>query len=265
MFLKCVKNFFLLFNIAVLRRAAFENLIKRSIALDDISLANNEIKLIKSLNADYAREILLNWSKSTAQLRQDLIVLSHYSFKKAGYFVEFGAANGFKLSNTYLMEKEYQWEGILAEPGRVWHEELLRNRSSSIELNCVWSESGNKLEFEDMREAELSMVRYGHAESDMHHAARVLENKYTVETISLVDMLRKHNAPTFIEYLSVDTEGSEFIILNNFDFDKYTFGFISVEHNYTSNRKMIYDLLTSKGYKRIHEDLSLFDDWYVFE
>lgn len=32
--------------------------------------------------------------------------------------------------------------------------------------------------------------------------------------------------------MSLDTEGSEFEILKNFDFEKYTFGLIDVEHNY---------------------------------
>ena len=66
-----------------------------------------------------------------------------------------------------------------------------------------------------------------------------------------------------IDYLSIDTEGSEFEILKSVDLDKYKFKFISVEHNYSKNREEIYHLLTDKGYKRIMTNISKWDDYYV--
>jgi len=38
---------------------------------------------------------------------------------------------------------------------------------------------------------------------------------------------------------------------------------MTVEHNYEHQRKDIHELLTSKGYTRILEEVSRFDDWYV--
>ena len=86
-----------------------------------------------------------------------------------------------------------------------------------------------------------------------------------VETISLLDMLDKFDAPRHIDYLSIDTEGSEYEILRDFDFDKYKFSVITCEHNQTETRDRIYDLLTGKGYVRKMEDLSQQDDWYVLK
>ena len=43
--------------------------------------------------------------------------------------------------------------------------------------------------------------------------------------------MNENNAPTFIDYLSIDTEGSE-IKNERYRFDKYTFGYINIEHNY---------------------------------
>ena len=85
----------------------------------------------------------------------------------------------------------------------------------------------------------------------------------SVETISLVDLLKKYNAPKHIDYLSIDTEGSEFDILENFDFNTYSFSVITCEHNYTPMRDKIYDLLTSKGYERKLTEVSRWDDWYI--
>ena len=59
-----------------------------------------------------------------------------------------------------------------------------------------------------------------------------------------------------MDYLSIDTEGSELEILESLDHDKYQFKFITCEHMYTSKREKIYDLLISKGYKRIFENFS---------
>ena len=77
------------------------------------------------------------------------------------------------------------------------------------------------------------------------------------------DFLIKYNAPNVVDYLSIDTEGSEYAILENFNFNKYKFRVITVEHNYTKNRQKIFDLLTNNGYLRKYEELSMFDDWYV--
>jgi len=87
--------------------------------------------------------------------------------------------------------------------------------------------------------------------------------KYEVKTISLNDLLKKYSAPNLIDYLSIDTEGSEFEILNAFDFDTYSIKIITCEHNYSDNREKIFKLLTSKGYERKYVEVSDFEDWYV--
>jgi hypothetical protein len=78
-------------------------------------------------------------------------------------------------------------------------------------------------------------------------------------------LLKHHNAPKHIEFLSVDTEGSEFEILNAFDFSQYSFGAICVEHNYLANRSKVKDLLVSNGYRQVYPELSDFDDWFVLK
>jgi Methyltransferase FkbM domain len=100
------------------------------------------------------------------------------------------------------------------------------------------------------------------AGKDAHRARRSGSREYKVDTISLSDLLDEHGI-TKLDFLSIDTEGSEFEILKNFDFPKYQPTVIAVEHNYTDHRSKLYDLISQHGYVRVFEEYSAFDDWYV--
>ena len=198
---------------------------------------------------------------SKAQLHQDIFVLFATKFKKNGFFVEFGATNGVDLSNTYLLEKSYGWKGILAEPAKVWHDDLSKNRDVNIDFSCVWKVSNDIVHFNMADTAEYSTINE-FSGSDHHNKKRENGITYDVETISLNDLLKKHDAPKQIDYLSIDTEGSEFEILNNFDFSEYDISVITCEHNYTPNRDKILSLMNGNGYTRRFTGFSKCDDWY---
>lgn len=200
---------------------------------------------------------------SHAQLLQDLFVLYVFQEKRGGYFVEFGGADGVVLSNSLLLEKRFGWNGIVAEPARCWHEALQANRRCHVARECVWHTTGETLDFsETIGAPELSTLAMK-VEADSHALARQREERYTVTTISLEDLLRRFDAPRAIDYLSIDTEGSELEILSSFNFGRYDIGCITVEHNYTDKREAIRSLLEGHGYVRRFESLSRFDDWYV--
>jgi FkbM family methyltransferase len=200
-------------------------------------------------------------TKSKAQLRQDLMVLSSLNFKTDGFFIEFGATNGIDLSNSFLLEANYGWKGILAEPAKIWHSSLTKNRTSHIEFDCVWIKSNEALVFNEVSEPEISTISL-YNELDEHAEKRKLGLSYQVNTISLDDLLKKYEAPYEIDFLSIDTEGSEYEILNSFDFSSYNIKIICCEHNFTPMRNEIYALLTRHGYQRRYEDCSLIDDWF---
>jgi FkbM family methyltransferase len=205
-----------------------------------------------------------NWRKSRSQLFQDLFVQFELGEKTGGYFVEFGAADGVHLSNTYSLEKDYKWQGILSEPALCWQAALKVNRSCHLELRCVWDESDASVNFSEVDAAELSTVStFTGTEGALHAATRRHSHVYRVNTVTLGDMLRDFNAPTEIDYLSIDTEGSELKILTAFDFTMHTVKIITVEHNYTSDREKLHELLTRNGYRRKFELFSRWDDWYV--
>lgn len=210
----------------------------------------------------FARYCLENYSFSKSQLFQDLLVTFILDGKKNGFFVEFGATNGIELSNTFLLEKNFGWTGILAEPAKFWHSDLEASRDAKIDFRCVWSESGKQLLFSEANERELSTIQ-SFVNADQHSEARKGSNEYSVDTISLNDLLAFHQAPLNIDYISVDTEGSEFDILKEFDFKKYDVTLFTIEHNFTNQRANIFSLMEANGYSRIFERFSKWDDWYL--
>ncbi len=224
-----------------------------------------DIEFLLGFKKEIVGDLLQLLKDSQSQLRQDLFVLSVLGFKENGFFVEFGAADGKHLSNTYILENRFSWTGILSEPARVWSEKLKQNRPSTIiDKRCVWKESGMLLEFRETQQAELSTLAQIE-NTDEHSSSRLNAAVYAVETVSLADLLDAHQAPFDCDYLSIDTEGSEYDILSNFDFGKYKFKIITCEHNFSQQRELIYSLLTKQGYVRVFEEISKFDDWYVLE
>ena len=243
------------FGIGIARYSYLQQLERNKMAAEDI-------ELLLELPDEHKVRLVRMLSHSKSQLRQDLFVLSELDFKRDGFFVEIGAASGVDLSNTFLLEKEFGWRGIVAEPAKRWHKELTANRSCHIETNCLWHESNLTLVFNEVDSAEFSTVD-SYSTSDAFGKVRKYGKTYGVKTISLEDLLDKYNAPKNIDYLSIDTEGSEYEILSNFNFGKYQFKIITCEHNFTQQREKIFLLLTENGYVRKLQGVSRVDDWYV--
>jgi hypothetical protein len=64
--------------------------------------------------------------------------------------------------------------------------------------------------------------------------------------VKLCDILAQHGMP-HIDFLSLDTEGSEMQILRSIDFSKIIIDVITVENNY--REESLRDFLRSKGYQ----------------
>ena len=217
-----------------------------------------DLQFIRAMEPDHRNRCIDLLDRSRSQLRQDLFALATTGFGTGGYFVEFGATDGVDLNNTWLMEKDFGWTGILAEPARGWHAALKANRDCTIDTRCVWSASGDSLHFTEAPRGENSAIS-----SFVKTSRKLRGTSYDVQTVSLNDLLAEHGAPAVIDYASIDTEGSEFDILNALDFDRWSFRVMTIEHNFAPQREDIHRLLSEKGYTRVLEPISRFDDWYV--
>jgi len=62
--------------------------------------------------------------------QQEDFIINLLNGKKQGYYVELGAFHSSNGSNTYLLEKEYDWKGVSFEIRDEWREEFINNRSN---------------------------------------------------------------------------------------------------------------------------------------
>ena len=203
--------------------------------------------------------------ESPSQIGADIICLHALDFKKFGFFVEFGAYDGYEHSNTYLLEHKFGWNGILVEPCRRFHEPLNKNRPQcTIETSCVAKESGKVVDFVDCCEGELSTQKKYIRHSSV--ASRRQEKElYKVQTMSLLDLLIRNAAPKIVDFLSIDVEGGELEILEGFDFSAYIFRMVAVEHGWTDNETKIDAIMLKNGYLRKYHELSKIDAWYFYD
>jgi hypothetical protein len=188
---------------------------------------------------------------------QDVHVLhTIFKGKKNGYFMEVGAYDGVEGSNTYLMEKSYGWKGILVECSPRWYPSIWQNRNAILMPYAVFNEDDKILNFYDTGNGIAGLV-----DTNEHYSNRTAPI-INVMTKKLTTILDNACAPNYIDFLSLDTEGSEYEILSHHDFDKYLFGYICVEHNnVVHNRTRIRELLISKGY--LHYRENHVDDDYI--
>lgn len=238
----------------------------------EVQLLHHELSLSLRRGQLYGRERLareddagglskevLN-ARSVSQLGQDLWVLERSGHKRGGFFVEFGATDGVALSNTFLLETAFGWSGICAEPNPLFFERLKVNRQCTVSDTCIGASTGETVEF-IMADVFGGMAKYGFDDkhADRRSAYKTEGHVQTLVTQSLNDFLKHHDAPREIDFLSIDTEGSELAILDGLNFDRWRIRLIAVEHNYTPMREEIYKLLSSKGYVRTEAE---WDDWY---
>ena len=212
--------------------------------------------------------VVQNRWKSASQVSQDLFVFYFAKNQKNGFFIEIGACDGVKFSNTYMLEK-VGWNGIICEPSKYWHMRI-KKRNCMINKKAVFSESGTKIKFDEFPTSpELSgFNKYLDNDDNKEIRSKGYKSEafqtYHVETITLNDLIAENTDKKSIDYISIDTEGSEYEIIKNFDFNKYTVEIFTIEHNYIKEKRdKIYDLLTKNNYVRVFDNLSHWDDWYI--
>lgn len=192
-----------------------------------------------------------------SQYQQDKFLNQNFFFnKKGGVFVDIGAHDGISGSNSAFFEKSLNWTGICIEPIKSVYEKLIKNRSCKCICAAAWKENATKkFKVIDGYSEMLSGLTDCY---DSNHINRInsevqsfsqKSSDIDVSCIDINEILQKESLFN-IDYLSIDTEGSEEEIIKHIDFSKFNIEFISAENNYNSNSLREY--LLSVGYKFIN-------------
>jgi FkbM family methyltransferase len=193
--------------------------------------------------------------------RQDRWVIQEvFKGMRGGYFVEAGASC--LGENTYALETHFGWTGLLVEPHPDSFEALKTKRNCILENACL-ADADTELEF------VINHKIPGTSGIQGTIGDYILKNAYgegaetetvLIKAYPLVDLLRKHGAPKRIDYLSLDVEGAEWLVLKEFPFDEYTFACMTIERGSNDYLRLRAKLL-GKGYRLVRVGAA--DDFWV--
>jgi hypothetical protein len=197
--------------------------------------------------------------------------LKKYLNFQSGFFLEVGAYDGVFQSNTYHLERELNWTGILIEPVFKAYLQCIKNRQKSIVLNCLLTSYSDykkkKYSFGDFDAYSKMSKRWGGHPAGGGPMSSVLSFKKNGDIKRLFEKIRRNysfvpvlNFPmqiildefsiNKIDFFSLDVEGHEYEVLNGINFEKVKIKYISAEIR-TSEEKKVFDYLFSKGFKLI--------------
>ena len=173
-----------------------------------------------------------------SQACQDKFILNILKFKQNGFFLEIGSSEPIAINNTYTLEKNYNWKGIMVEYNPSHLKSYMLHRPNSIHI-INDATKVNYLKFFELNKMPFEM---DYLQIDLE-----VNNRSTLTTLE---------------------------ILNSQLFDTYKFATVTFEHDiYTGNhfntREKSREIFDKRGYVRMFSDVChnnpnvVFEDWYV--
>jgi FkbM family methyltransferase len=166
----------------------------------------------------------------------DKKLVSHLKME-SGFFIEAGANDGVRQSNTYYLEKRLGWTGLLVEPVPRLAERCRKSRKKSIVEQCILvgpEDSGRCFDVMDLdlMTFVVDQEQQGrNTETHIRDAEKIQGIKRTILRApghTLSDLLDRHGV-TSVDLLSLDVEGTERTVLSGLDLERHSPRFILVE------------------------------------
>lgn len=145
-----------------------------------------------------------------------------------GRYLEIGGYHPTRLSNTYRLYKK-GWTGVVVEPNPDVKNLFSKIRPKDKFLNIGISENGGYIKYYKYLIPALNSFNYLKSEHKI------------VETINIKTKTIKEVVTENFDFVSIDTEGFDAIILDNWPWGKFRPQVICVEQN-------VENILTKQGY-----------------
>jgi FkbM family methyltransferase len=225
-----------------------------------------EQSILKLFITNLLSDVELNLPRSKSQLGQDFFALAATTSSSSNFFVEIGGGDPIIASNTYLLQENFGWSGIIVEPNPELAKKTIDTRCNDGKVSVYSFALSSKNGVENFLPSGMLGTFERFIDGDFHSKQR----KKLKKSQGLISVETK-TPQTFIEeckikqidFLSLDTEGSEWEIISNWPFELIRPTAICIEVNNRSSASDILQFLESKNYINVLRTLSKYDHWFV--
>ena len=200
-----------LVNLGLVRESELASLRDNKIEFDNL---RNKIEFFlqkvfsnKLYKSSLSLDVVIKYSKS--ENGQDIFALLSNNFLRDKIFVEIGAYDGVKFSNSYLLEKKFGWTGVLVECIPRNFNEIKLSRDCKSILAAATNKNVERIKVVEQPAPNLSGL--------MNKIQKNSWNSLThqVPGYSLDSILKMACPMGEIGFLSVDIEGAEYALFEN--------------------------------------------------
>lgn len=195
---------------------------------------------------------------SYSQNGEDLIIDEILGYKRDGFYVDVGAYDPVRFSNTLRFYKK-GWRGINIEPNPERFKKFLVSRGGDINLNIGIGKKEKKQDFYRFIPDTLSTFSRADKESYIRQGYKLVD-RLGISMAKLKDILYTYCKDKEIDFVSIDTEGSDLEVLMTNDWQKFNPRLICIEtisHQKNSigvENAAIYTFLKDRRYKRVYKN-----------
>lgn len=157
------------------------------------------------------------------QHAQDRIVATLLGEKRGGFFLDMAASEPFMHSNTRTFERDYGWDGVCIEANEhFWHRLVSWRRCCVVGAAVAEKRAEEGYHFYGPYAGCGGFVRSGTDNAGRREVLRVL-------AVPLSEILQRFAVPRTIDFMSLDVEGAESLVMAGFPFDTHTVSVLLIE------------------------------------
>lgn len=213
-------------------------------------------------NYIYSRKTNAISSNYYGQSGEDIEIQKYFQDGFVGGCIDVGATNGRDINNTLHFEQS-GWFCLCVEPNPYFFNQLKDNRPNSINF-AISNYNKDDVDFsvvtlQGNNQEAVSALKIDEKLMEAHQSynPRIEVIKTKVRTLDYC-VENYYQYPT-IDFVSIDTEGTELDVLKGFDINKWQPKLFIIENNY--NNKDIEDYMNTFGYK-LDKKVSV-NDFYI--